>query len=131
MSLNATNLSLMTNDQLVTVAHAEYNPLTSTDLELELIKRLEIAIDAEDDSVTAAAADVSLIAEDIRALGDAVITNTNITVALLRIVAEAGYDTPEDLKTDLELLTKFRALANDAGDVFARLSDLSQSTTQE
>lgn len=120
----------MDDEHLLASARAEIDTLTSTALELELLERFERLLDERNGDINEAIGEFDFEAEDINALGDALILDTSNTVALLKVIGEAGFDNPELLKAALELDAKFHALANDAGDFFTRLNDL-LTTNQE
>jgi hypothetical protein len=129
--LTAKLMKSMDDHHLLASARAEQDPLTSSAAEIELLARFERLLDeaSEHKPVAEAVEEFDFEAKDIEALGDALIQNTSNTVALLEAIAQAGIDDPESLKADLDLVKKFRALTEDAGDVFTRLSQL--TTEQE
>lgn len=45
-------------------------------------------------------------------------------IDFLSVIDDAGFDSVEELEHELDLAKSFRALANDAGDVFTRLTTL-------
>ena len=130
MALTAQLMANMDNGHLVSALLAEMDPLTSTDTERELLARVERLLNEADDGIVEAAENYDLSAADITALGDALIINADQTAKLLGVISAEGYDDPDTLKADLELLTKFRAIANDMGEDAARLLNLI-TTVQE
>lgn len=130
MALNANLMASMDDDHLVMALLSELDPLTSTDTERELLKRIESLLEEADDGIVQAADNYDLTAECITKLGDALIVNADQTTKLLGVIGDEGYDDPEVLKADLELLSKFRAVANDMGEDAARLFNLI-TTAQE
>lgn len=126
-------LAKLSDDEVLRIARAEINDLTSTALEVELLKRLEALLEDTDepDAFYEAAMDHNLNALGIAQLGEALIDGAENTAALLRVLADAGYETPEALKADLATAGKFAELANDAGDVFSRLSSLTETATAQ
>ena len=130
MALTANLMNAMDDDHLVMALHAELDPLTSTAAEQELLARFEAMLDEQDDELQQAVNNYDLTAECITKLGDALIVSADQTAKLLSVLGEEGYDDPATLKADLELLSKFRAVANDMGDTAARLSELF-TTAQE
>lgn len=128
--LTAQLMKLMDDRHLCASIYAEQDPLTSSAAEMELLTRFEALLDEVDGDLNDAVGEFDFTAKDIKNLGDALITDADNTVALLRILAKADINTPESLKADLDLVKKFRALVEDAGDVFTRLSDL-LTTEQE
>lgn len=130
MALSAQLMASMDDDHLVTALHAELDPLTSTATEQELLTRFEALLDEKDDELQQAVNNHDLTAECINKLGDAPIVNADQTAKLLEVIGDEGYDDPAVLKADLELLSKFRAIANDLGENAARLFNLI-TTAQE
>lgn len=127
--LTAQLMQSMDDRHLVASIYAEQDPLTSSAAEIELLARFEALLDEQNEDLKEAADEYELDAEQIKAIGDALILNTDTTVALLSAIGDAGIDDPALLKAELELAKKFRALTEDAGDVFTRLSQL--TTEQE
>lgn len=142
------HLRTLTNAELLRIAYAEYSELTSTSLELELLRRLEEAIGANDDvantveklaehefgdleaaEILERAAEHEFDADGLNKLGEALIFNASNSALLLSAIGEAGFDSPAEVKREFELAQRFRALANDAGDMFARLSTLTETAT--
>lgn len=146
-------LKSMNGSHAINALRAAFDPMVNTDLEAFLIDWLETLIDDdyEHQPIADAMENHSFEAHDIKALGAALIEDTAKTVELLSVLSEEGIDdadvlkgafaltnvlenadidTPENLTAELELATKFRALASDAGGVFTRLTTLA-STTQE
>lgn len=130
MALTAQLMASMDDGHLVSALHAEMDPLTSTETEQELLARFESLLDLANDEHKVAAENYDLSPADITTLGDALIVNADQTAKLLGVIGAEGYDDPDTLKADLELLTNFRALANDMGDAASRLSQLI-TTVQE
>lgn len=126
------HLQMLTNSELARFAHSQINELTSTELEIELLRRLEARAgdDEEETAVLDRAAEYDLDADGIRKLGEALILNASNTAELLSTLGEAGYDNAAALKTDLQLAENFSALACDAGDVLTRLSELAAATNE-
>lgn len=128
--LTAQLMQSMDDRHLVASIYAEQDPLTSSAAEIELLARFERLLDENNGELTAAADNYGLTAACISTLGDALIVNADQTAKLLQIIGDEGYDDPDALKADLELLTKFRAIANDMGDTADRLFQLI-TTAQE
>ena len=118
----------MDDGHLVAAIHAEINPLTTTPLEIELLGRVEDLLEQIDAEAADALAEFSLEAGDIKTLGEALIGDADNSAAILSAVADADIDTPSALIAQLKLADQFKSLAEDAGDVFTRLAQL---TTQE
>lgn len=128
--LDAQTLSCMSDDQLAQHLHVALDPLTSTAAEAELLKRFEELLDERSPEIDSALDEYNFDAAGIKTLGDALIVDASNSAALLSILNENDLNDPDSLKAELELAEQFRALVEDAGDVFTRLSDLS-TTAQE
>ena len=121
-------MAQMDHGHLIAAVHCEIDALASTDLERELLVRLEAAIDAHDGALIQTAETYDFTAKDIKVLGEALIEDIAVTVALLNVLDAADVHDPETLKSQLALAEQFHALADDAGDVFARLAQLTTTT---
>ena len=129
--LTPTLMAQMDYGHFLAAGDCEIGPLTSTDLERELLARLEVLLNDHDGELTQAAEKYDLSAEDIKTLGDALIEDTTVTVALLKVLAAASIDDPDTLKSRLALAQQFHALAEDAGDVFTRRARLTTPTNEQ
>ncbi|MDT0140191.1 hypothetical protein [Acidovorax sp. PRC11] len=125
------HLAMLSNDEVLRIARTEIHDLTSTPLEVELLKRIEALLDdsAEPDAFYDAAIGHDLSALGIAQLGAALIDGAENSAALLRVLADAGYEIPEALKAGLDTAKKFAALATDVRDVLSRLSSLTENAT--
>lgn len=139
MALDPKLLAQVDDEHLLRVAHLEIDPLTSTPLELELLRRLERKTDEAEPAMVYAdkAEDFGYDRNEtnsIEAFEGALQFAADFDPAtyrpLLDLLGEHDIDTPEALKKRLELATEFEGIANDAADAIARLSTLMQ-TTQE
>lgn len=130
--------AILTNEELVRHADLALDPLTSTDLERELLRRFETLVG--ENGLAAAALDVlddfnfdvtkTEGVEQIRdSLQFAVDFNPKSYRPLLDALAGADIDTAAALTKRLHLADEFESIANDAGDAIARLQDLITSTT--
>ena len=128
--LTLTLMPQMDHGHFIAAVHSEIDPLTSTNLERELLARLEALLDEYHGELTQAAENYDFGAEDIKSLGEALIENLPTTVALLTVLAAASIDDPDALKSRLALAEQFHALAGDAGDVFIRLAQLTTPTKE-
>lgn len=139
MALDPKLMAQMDDEHLLRVAHLEIDPLTSTPLEIELLRRLEHSVDI--------AFVASPYAEKVEEFGYELNETKSVEAfegalqfaadfspatyrPLLDLLGEHDIDTVEALKKRLELATEFEGIANDAADAIARLSTLMQ-TTQE
>ena len=150
MALSIELLKAMNDQHAVNALRADFDPIVNTPLESFLLDWVEALVDEVDSDLSIEAENHGLDAEDIKALGEALIEDADNTVALLGVIHkagisdvdtlngvfalievldEAGIDTPETLKAQLALADQFRTLANDAGDVFSRLTELTIGAT--
>lgn len=106
-------LPSLSDAELVRHAEAVRDPLTTTDLEIELCNRL-----ADTDDL-----------EALRDLADALGLETpDDFQALKEVMTDFGIDNPAALRSKLERSDKFYDIASDAGDVISRLNDLINAT---
>lgn len=114
--INTFPLAWMGDDEFIRHAKSNLDPLTSTDLERELLIRLENVIDTAidhepiDDALEAACLDVKQLK------------------SLLELLEEFNVDTPNALRAKLERADAFYDIANEAGDLFDRLTQLIHTT---
>lgn len=122
----------MDDEHLLASARAEIDPLTSTALELELLERFERLLDeaSEHKPVADLLEEYEVGTDDVKAVIESHPASLKDQAALLSLLNDQDIHEPDQLKELLELAAKFRALANDAGDFFARLNDL-LTTNQE
>src|SRR3990167_2326177 len=130
--------TILTDEELVRHADLALSPLTSTDLERELLRRFEAclvgraSLDAPGNVLPAfhfkpeSDAGVGALRA---ALQFAVDFDPQVYRPLLDALAGADIDTAAALTKRLNLADEFEAIANDAGDAIARLQDLITSTT--
>lgn len=132
--LDAQTMSCMSDNQLVQHLHVALDPLTSTAAEAELLQRFEALLDQMHEEqyreLMSATEEYNLDSADIKKLGDALIVDASNSAQLLGVIGENDLNDPDSLKAELELAKQFRALVEDAGDVFTRLSDLSTNTQE-
>lgn len=130
--LTAQLMKSMDADHLVASARAEIDPLTSTPLELELLDRLETLLDeqSENQPIADLLGEYEVSTDDMKAVIESHPTSLKDQAALLSLLNDQDIHEPDQLKELLDLTAKFRALANDAGDFFTRLTDL-LTTNQE
>jgi hypothetical protein len=123
-------LKQMEPSHALNALRADFDPLTSTPLEAFLIDWIESLVDDGADYAPTIKAidDAGYEPEDIEALTDALIGDVQNTVALLNALGEADVDTPSALTDKIERANKFYDIADEAGDLFARLNDLAKST---
>jgi len=124
-----TYLHTLDDETLLRHAHAELDELTSSPLEIELMKRFEATLNEQDairpllDYLDDAdhQVDTDELQDHLSLLND--FSTLNIR-ALMEAITDAGIDDVESLKARLSRADEFDAIANDAGDLFARLNTL-------
>ena len=130
--LTAQLAKLMDDAHLLASARAEIDPLTSTALELELLDRFERLLDeaSEHKPVADLLEEYEVATDDVKAVIESHPASLKDQAALLSLLNDQDIHEPDQLKALLDTSDKFRALANDAGDVFTRLSELAASTQE-
>lgn len=138
------NLRTLSYDELLRYAVSEIDDLTSSDLERELLRRLE-AIDTDAFNATQ---ELEFTSEDLRklaeagedlgideqalvlkAVNDGLLSVGNVVQAL-QIIADQGIEHPDDLKEVFAFARKWQSIANDAGDVIDRINTLINETQE-
>jgi hypothetical protein len=139
------NLRILSNNEFLRYASNEIDDLTSSEIERELLRRME----ATDTELFEAASEAEFTADQLTNLSQAmegftpeevtellgVMLENNIDVkplvATLKVLDTAGITEVDELKEALEFAAKFQAIANDAGDVFTRLTTLISETQED
>lgn len=109
-------LTALTDDELLRHAWAQHDPLTGTELEAELLRRFEVITHTlvDLDPVTEAVDKSSFELEDMR--------------LLFEVLEEFHVDDIKTLRQKLERADKWYGIAEEAGDLFQRLTDLTNTT---
>lgn len=109
-------LTALTDAELARHAWAQRDPLTSTELEDELLRRFESVINTlgELDPVTEAVDKSDFEIEDMG--------------PLFAVLSEFNVDDIKTLRQKLERADKWYGIAEEAGDLFQRLTDLTNTT---
>lgn len=105
-------LPMLTDRELLAQFEATRDPLTTTELEVEIAKRFEKLLDAEEERAPI---------DEI--LGNAGIDDAELT-ELLQACDEHAICTATELRERLKRADAFYDIASDAGDVLHRLQDL-------
>lgn len=139
------NLRTLSDSEFLRYANSQMDDLTSSDVERELLRRLE-AIDTD---TFEAATELGFTGDDLRNLNEAhaelstkevvelldAASSTNISqielILILKVLNDADITEADELKESLEFAAKFQAIANDAGDVFTRLTTLITDTQED
>ncbi len=110
-------LSRLTNEELLRIATAEVDSLTSTPLEVELLKRFGDLLDIanEHDQITSTVDNSGGDPDDL--------------AELVKVLEEFSCLDPKGLRQKLERSDKFYDIATEAGDVVHRLAQLINATT--
>ncbi|NYT45122.1 hypothetical protein H0A64_09840 [Alcaligenaceae bacterium] len=139
------NLRTLSDGEFLRYANSQMDDLTSSDIERELLRRLE-AIDTDlllaiDDTKFTPTQLVDLneamgsldFVNTIKLLNhinDSAI-DTGDVLAFIKLIEGSDITESDELKEALEFATKFQAIANDAGDVFTRLTTLITETQED
>lgn len=109
-------LPALTDRELLAHFEATRDPLTTTDIESEIAKRFDALLEAE----------------EAREPLDEILAKHNFDdgdlADILEIIDEHYCDSPGVLRQKLKRADAFYDIANDAGDVIARLNDLINNT---
>jgi hypothetical protein len=117
MPLTPELMKLMDNGHLIAAVRCELDPLTSTPLELELLNRLEAALDT--------AIDFSPVSDEMEAQG---IEQTEL-IEMIKALEDHYVIDAASLREKLKRADDFYTIAADLqGDVLSRLNTLIQST---
>ena len=134
------------DEHLLASARAELHALTSTPLELELLDRFETLLNRLEPMGAEASelrqlrqlrqlADVlehaGCSAKDVEDLLECHPAPLKDQAALLSLLNDQDIHTFDQLAALIETAANFRSLATDAGDLFARLHQLTLTTNQE
>ncbi|AQW29108.1 hypothetical protein JK151_08965 [Ralstonia syzygii subsp. celebesensis] len=121
-------LPALDDETLLRHAQADLDPLTSTPLEIELLKRFDALLNAQDET------NPLLVVLEEHGIDQAEQLEKEIGLVdeyegldirqLLEAIVAAGIDDAESLKERLARADEFDAIAKDAGDLFARLNTL-------
>ena len=133
--LTAQLMAQMSDVELIRAASVETNDITSTALELELLTRLENANEAlaaaeEHEAFGDLATEFRMTPAALRELLESHAGTTDEMSKLLALLNDEDIHQPEQLRALIDFHNTFKALANDAGDVFARLSTLATATQE-
>lgn len=116
MNMPISQMRNLTNDELLRFLESGDDPLTTTDLERELTRRLRDAQDELDEL------------QAVRtAFDDNVIDPADIK-ELLEILSEFCVENPAALREKLERSDKFYDIAQEGGDIIERLNTLAKTT---
>lgn len=127
------NLSSVPTNELLRRAYAEIDLLTSTDLERELLRRLEASEEnmREAEGFLALVHEYDLTSEETRSIIEAHPSSSKVLAELLSMLSDRGITDADDLKALIKRVDDFRSLANDAGDLFSRLHTLIEETQED
>ena len=138
------NLRTLSHEEFLRLAHGQINELTSTEFEVEALRRL----DAVDVQMIKAVQEANFTAIELVDLSEAMgelhfqntikllnkISDSNVDTGVLMqfidLMDKSGITEPDELQDALELAQKFRTIANDVGDAFTRLTTLVNETQE-
>ena len=123
-------ISLMSPQHAISTIVAQFDPLTSTPLEEHLASMVERLLDTltEHSKVIALVEDSDITSDQVADLLAAVIDSPQTTIKLLAQLADHSIDSPSVLAEKLQRADAFYDIAQEAGDIFDRLSTLANST---
>lgn len=120
-------LPSLSDAELCVHVDATVDAMTTTDVERELLKRLEARV-ALDDVTLNVADEFDGTAEDVRTLYDAHPGSLKEIGEILAKLNDYDIHTVAQLEEQIERSRKFYDIANDAGDALARLAALAAET---
>jgi len=127
--INLRLIELMDDQHALNTLRADFDPLTGTELEAYLIDWLETLIARDPDGTLANVADEYSIEPDtLKDFAEKIIGDLPTTSAILSVLLDRDIESPEQLTAQLDRADKFYTIAEDAGDVFTRLAQLSETT---
>jgi hypothetical protein len=126
--LTAQLMASMDDEHLLAAALAELDPLTSTALETELLARFERLL--EHKPFIDLVEEHEINTDELDALGQALGAGVGIgeLTTTIGVLEEFNATDTATLRQKLERADKFYDIANDTGDVIARLNDLINNT---
>lgn len=110
------NISRLTDAELLQHLWANRDPITTTELETEVANRLQAAIDRE--------AEVAPVVDFL----DEQNIEAHELAGMLKLLEEFNAADIKSLRQKLERADKWYGIAVEAGDLFQRLQDLTQTT---
>lgn len=121
-------LPSLSDAELVAHGNATADSLTQSDLERELLKRLEARVEHDTLPLIQIAEEFDIDPEALRAVLEAHPGDLNDYKALLAKLSDYDIHTVAHLEEQIERSHKFYDIANDAGDALARLAALAAET---
>lgn len=123
-------MAAMDDSHLLAAIDAEFDPLTRTPLEDELIKRLQVLLteSAESNPIAEIVEEYDLDTEELKTLIESHPSSLTDMAQLLQVLCDDDINTPDQLRAKLERSDSFFDIATDAGDAFSRLADLAKTT---
>jgi len=127
------NLSTLSLDEFLRHAHAQADSLTDTTIQIEALRRLQEQADRADEleGFLAIIDEYEITASDLRSLIESHPASPDEQAKLLAVLNDQDIHSADQLKAVLGALAAFRSLANDAGDIFSRLTSLIDTAQQE
>lgn len=117
-------LPTLNDEELLRYAESTQNAITSTDLEIELVKRMAALLDDQGDDRLAPLDEIDASAEDVRAVVDALIENCTTSAEYLRAIGDTDIESPKELKAMLELANKFHEYSEEHSIAVTELNNL-------
>ena len=121
-------LPSLSDAELCAHVDATLDSMTSTEIERELLKRLEARVEHDTTPLIQLAEEFDIDPEALRAVLEAHPGDLNDYKALLAKLSDYDIHTVAQLEEQIERSRKFYDIANDAGDALARLAALAAET---
>ncbi len=114
MPLSIELLKCMSDEHMLNALRADFDPLASTELEKYLIERVGNLIEesTEHRPYMDVAENYGVDADEFKNLAEALIDDVETTIKLLRILSDAGMESPKELTAEMELAKKVHELAS-------------------
>jgi len=110
------HLTSLTNEELLAHGYTQFNTITGTDLEAELLRRFGHLID-----------EVEELDNVVEVLDRHNLASAELTT-MFELLDEFSVTDPKSLRQKLERADQWYELADEAGDLFSRLVGLQKST---
>ena len=121
-------LPSLSDAELCAHVDATLDSMTSTEIERELLKRLEARVEHDTTPLIQLAEEFDIDPEALRAVLEAHPGDLNDYKALLAKLSDYDIHTVAQLEEQIERSRKFYDIANDAGDALSRLAALAAET---
>ncbi|WP_323026557.1 hypothetical protein [Castellaniella sp.] len=127
------NLHTLSLDEFLRLAHAQADSLTDAAIQIEALRRLQGCADQAEEleGFLAVIDEYEVTADDLRAVIESHPASLGEQIGLLAALNDQDIHSADQLRGVLNTLATFRSLANDAGDLFSRLTSLIETAQKE